>query len=97
MIVLVSNDAERDIHDGVAFYEASGKDIASYLYRSILVDLQSLSVFGGIHAKRFGYHRMSAKRFPFSIYYNILDSSVRVVAVLDERRDPDWIRTRLTR
>lgn len=97
MNVLVSRDAEGDIIDGVAFYDAKGRDVGNYFYLSMMADLQALSVFGGIHSKRFGYHCMPAKRFPFAIYYSIIDSSVFVIAVLDERRDPDWIAQRLKR
>lgn len=95
--VLVSGDAERDILDGIAFYGAIGPDVGNYFYLSILADLQALSVFGGVHSKRFGYHCMPAKRFPFAIYYAVSDSTVYVVAILDERRDPDWIARRLER
>ena len=97
MNVLVSDDAERDILDGIAFYDANGPDVGNYFNVSILADLQALSVFGGIHSTRLGYHCMPAKRFPFAIYYTVSDSTVYVVAILDERRDPDWIARRLDR
>lgn len=75
MNVLVSGDAERDILDGIAFYGAYGPDVGNYFYLSILADLQALSVFGGVHSKRSGYHCMPAKRFPFAIYYAVSDST----------------------
>ena len=50
---------------------------------------------GGIHAIEYGYHRALSKRFPFCIYYRVDGSLVTVVAVLDARRDPLWIRQRL--
>lgn len=40
---------------------------------------------------------MPAKRFPFAIYYAVSNDTVYVVAILDERRDPEWIRRRLER
>jgi plasmid stabilization system protein ParE len=51
---------------------------------------------GGIHEVDFGYHRSLSKRFPFAIYYRVDGNVVTVVAVLDARRNPLWIRNRLT-
>jgi plasmid stabilization system protein ParE len=41
-------------------------------------------------------HRLLAKRFPFAIYYRVEGDPVQVYAVLDCRRNPAWIRDRLT-
>jgi hypothetical protein len=35
---------------------------------------------------------MLASRFPFAIYYEVVDDIARVVAVLDMRKDPAWTR-----
>jgi hypothetical protein len=40
---------------------------------------------------------MAAKRFPYAIYYTVEGATVSVVAVLDERRDPEWVKSRLLR
>jgi hypothetical protein len=42
-----------------------------------------------------GYHRALSQRFPFSIYYDIKGETLTIVAVLDARQDPLWIRQRL--
>jgi len=34
---------------------------------------------------------MLSKRFPYAIYYEILDDIARVIAVLDQRRDPMYV------
>jgi len=44
----------------------------------------------------FGFHRALSKRFPFGVYYLVEDAVIRIYAVLDLRRDPAWIRRRLT-
>ena len=36
-----------------------------------------------------------SKRFPFAVYYRIVENEILVYAVLDCRRDPAWIRKRL--
>jgi len=69
VIVLISADAEVDLADGVAFYDQHGPEIGGHFCNSLLADVQSLSVVGGVHAKRFGYYCMAARRFPFGIYY----------------------------
>jgi hypothetical protein len=54
-----------------------------------------VKIYGGIHRKAFGFHRLLAKRFPYGIYYEIEKDEIRVRAVLDCRRDPKWIRQKL--
>lgn len=97
MIIRLSDDAERDLVDGIAFYNQHGRDVATYFLDSLMDDLRSLSVVGGVHGKRYGYHCMGAKRFPFAIYHIVEGSAILVLAILDERRDPEWIARRLQR
>lgn len=97
MIVTLSDDAERDLRDGIAFYDQHGREVGGYFLDSITADLRSLCVLGGVHAKRYGFHCMGAKRFPYAVYYFVAGDIVSVVAILDERRDPDWIERRLKR
>jgi hypothetical protein len=58
-------------------------------------DIESLAYYGGIHEIEHGLHRSLSKRFPFCIYYSLNADVLIVVAVLDARRDPLWIRQRL--
>ena len=95
MIVELADDAERDLIDGVAFYDSSDRRAGDYFLESITTDLRSLALLGGVHSKRLGYHCMCASRFPFAIYYFVEGTTIKVVAILDERRDPDWIQDRL--
>jgi hypothetical protein len=48
-------------------------------------------MYAGIHGKKYGYYRMSSKRFPYSIYYEVDGNIAYVVAVLPMRRNPDWV------
>ena len=43
----------------------------------------------------FEFHRMLASRFPFGIYYREHGDEAQVFAVLDLRRNPNWIRKEL--
>jgi hypothetical protein len=60
-----------------------------------VADIQSLAIYHGIHSRCFGLYRMLAHRLPFGIYYRETQTETQVVAVLDLRRDPNWIRKEL--
>ena len=62
---------------------------------SLLTEIESLGLFSGIHSRHFEFHRMLASHFPFGIYYREHDDETQVVAVLDLRRNPNWIRKEL--
>lgn len=96
MIVRISSDAELDISEGFAFYEKQEVGLGGYFRDCIVADIESLSFLGGVHAKSHGYYRMLAKRFPYIIYYEVAEDQLTVVAVLDARRNPSWIRRRLS-
>ena len=95
MNVRILSPAERDLEEGYRFYESQSPGLGSYFLDSLYSDIDSLAYFGGIHQLVFGYNRHLSKRFPFAIYYRIIDNEVLVFAVLDCRRNPTWIRKRL--
>ena len=41
------------------------------------------------------YFQMLSDRFPFTIYYRVEDADVFIEAIVDQRRDPQWISDRL--
>ena len=87
--------AERDLIDGFNFYEHQSRGLGNYFIDSIFSDIESLHIYAGIHTLHFAYHRLLSKRFPFAIYYKVLQDIIRIYAVLDCRRNPAWIRDRL--
>jgi hypothetical protein len=95
MRIKILNQAEKDLEDGYVFYESQCSGLGMYFLDSLFLDIDSLTYFAGIHTIAFGYHRLLAKRFPFAIYYKIIDNVVLVFAVLDCRRNPSIIRKRL--
>ena len=94
--VVVLASAAEDIEIARDFYDSIDTGLGDYFADSIITDLESLSLFHGIHAKHFGFHRMLACRFPYAIYYENTDEETRVFGVLDLRRDPSWIRNELS-
>ena len=95
MRVRILDPAERDLENGYRFYEKQSPGLGSYFLDSLYSDIDSLAYFGGIHSVVFTFHRLLSKRFPFGVYYEIVEDMVLVTAVLDCRRNPNWIRERL--
>jgi len=90
-------EAEADLEDGKLFYESQEQGVGEYFWDSLLSDIESLIIYAGVHPKVYGYYRMPSKRFPFSIYYDLKDSTAYVIAVLPERRSPNWIHSKLNK
>lgn len=93
--VFVLEEAVADLENGRLFYEERQPGLGDVFWDTLLSDLESLVIYGGIHAKVIDFHRMLSKRFPYAIYYDVKDHSAYVVAVLPMRRDPKWIRVKL--
>jgi plasmid stabilization system protein ParE len=97
MKIVVLPSARDDLGDGSSFYERQGEGLGDYFLESLFSDIESLRIFAGIHLKVHGYYRLLSKRFPYAIYYHSSNETIRIVAVLDCRQDPDAIRRRLSR
>lgn len=96
MKIVVLRSARKTIADGFWFYENQEAGLGSYFRNSIMADIRSLKLYAGIHQVHFDkYHRLVSRTFPYSIFYRVEESEIRVYAVLDSRRDPDWISDRL--
>ncbi len=96
MKIVILDEAQQDLIDGFHFYERQEPGVGDYFLDSVIADIDSLLLYAGVHAVHFGKHRMLCKRFPVSVYYSVKGESIHVFAVLDQRRDPAWIRKRLT-
>jgi plasmid stabilization system protein ParE len=96
MRIKLLSSALEDLAAGRQFYEKQGEGLGDYFFDSLFSDIDSLTLYGGIHQKVYGYHRMLSKRFPYAIYYRVEEKSVVVVwRVLDLRRDPKKTRKAL--
>jgi hypothetical protein len=94
--VLLLADAVSDLEAARDFYNARELGAGEYCVESVLADVQKLYDLHGIHRMQFGCHRMLASRFPFGIYYRDTDAETQIVAILDLRRDPEWIYRQIT-
>jgi hypothetical protein len=96
MKVEILSQARDDLVAGLHFYEKQAPGLGSYFLDSLFSDIDSLILYGGIHRIVFGFHRVLSKRFPFAVYYRVAGEVVQVYAVLDCRRNPSWIRKKLS-
>ena len=96
MKIKLLSSALEDLYEGRLFYEKQGEGLGEYFFDSLFSDIDSLILYGGIHPKVFGYHRMLVKRFPYAIYYRLEEEAAVVVwRVLDLRRDPQKLKLAL--
>lgn len=96
MRVKVLDAALNDLANGRTFYQQQGEHLGDYFLDSLFSDIDSLTLFAGIHQKYFGYFRMLALRFPYAIYYKMPESDLVVVwRVLDMRANPRKIYQKL--
>jgi plasmid stabilization system protein ParE len=89
--VRLMEEAASDLEAGREFYDEHGVDVGDYFSDGILSDLGELRLYAGIHSIRHTWHRLLSRRFPYAIYYEFDDVEVRVVAILDMRRNPRWV------
>ena len=95
--IITLDEVAEDLNDGKSFYDRLSLGLGDYFWDSLIADIESLYLYAGIHNKKSGYHRMTSKRFPYSIYYEVKGNIARVIAVLPMRRDPAWIEKKLKR
>jgi len=85
-----------DLANGRAFYAKQGESLGAYFFDSLFSDIDSLELFGGIHRRVFGYHRLLSKRFPYAVYYKMDGDVVVIWRVLDCRQKPEKTQQALT-
>ena len=96
MRIRLLTSAFKDLAGGRNFYERQGDGLGEFFLNSLFSDIDSLILYGGIHRKVFGFHRLLSKRFPYAIYYQLESAnSVVVYRVLDCRQHPSKTRTNL--
>ncbi len=96
MKIAILDETAQDLTDGYYFYEKQADNLGSYFLDSLFSDIDSLMIYAGVHTVVFRkYYRLLSKRFLFAVYYTIDDYTIFVHAVLDCRKDPTWIRSKL--
>lgn len=93
--ILVSEGAFCELNDGFLFYEAQEFGLGDYFTACLRADIEGLKVTAGIHREVQGFHRLLSRVFPHGIFYTVGSDEVTVWAVIDLRRNPDWVSSRL--
>jgi plasmid stabilization system protein ParE len=92
----ISDDALQDLNEGFLFYEAQQPGLGDYFASCLRADIEGLRVTAGVHPVIYqDYHRLLSRVFPYGIFYTRDGDEVVVWLVVDLRRDPAWIRSRL--
>lgn len=94
--IRISTDAVSDLNEGFRFYEQQEQGLGDYFISSLRADIEELKISGGTHRVVFlGFHRSLSQSFPYGIFYKATAELVTVYAIIDLRRDPDFIRRHL--
>lgn len=94
--VEILESAMDDLRAGRRFYSSQGgRELEIRFFETLAAVIGGLSCRGGLHARRFGFHRALAPKFPYSVYYDVEGDVVRVYAVVDNRRNPAWAESRV--
>jgi hypothetical protein len=95
--IVAIKEVKDDLDKGEAFYNFLSMGKGDYFREQIISDIISIKHSAGVHTKQFGYYRKLSKKFPYAIYYDIIDNIVVIVAVLDMRIDPDKTHISITK
>ena len=92
----ITQGAQDDLLAAYWFYEHQQAGIGAYFLNSLYADIDALQISAGVHVKLqpSGAFRSLGSRFPFAIYYLLECKQATVMAVLDTRRSPEWLRER---
>jgi hypothetical protein len=94
--VEISEDAQADLNEAFLFYEAQEPGLGDYFIACLRADIEGLKVSGGVHRVVYAdYHRLLSRVFPYGVFYTMESGTAVVWAVLDLRRNPEWVRKQL--
>jgi plasmid stabilization system protein ParE len=87
--VIMPADAEQDVDEAILWYEEQQTGLGLRFYFSLLQRLESLKAnptyYTFIHKE---YRRITIDPFPYSIVYKVYDTTVVVLAVFHQSKNP---------
>ena len=94
--ILISSDALSDLNEGFLFYEQQHQGLGDYFSTNLRSDIEELKISGGSHRVVYRqFYRSLSRAFPYGIFYTLEDEIITIYAVVDLRRDPEFIRRHL--
>ena len=92
----ILRSASRDLTDGFIFYEKQETGLGDFFLASIVRQIEQLKTTAGTHPVDYDdYLRMVCRKFPYAVYYLTDEKFVTIYAVVDCRRDLNWIHSHL--
>ncbi|MFU8926196.1 type II toxin-antitoxin system RelE/ParE family toxin [Acinetobacter puyangensis] len=85
MKIKILDLAIQDLENAQHFYAQQQEGLAEYFLDAMFADIESLQLYAGVHQIYFGYYRLLAKRFPYAIYYKIVEQEIHIWRILDCR------------
>jgi len=96
--IRISENAFDDLNQGFLFYEMQSFGLGDYFTSCLRADIEGLKITAGVHPIIYlDYHRCLSRTFPYGIFYSHDKETVTIWAVLDLRRDPQWIAARFVK
>ena len=74
--------AAADVEDAYRWYEAQQAGLGDEFLAAVSTVIESLGAYRQTR-------RVNLRRFPYSLFYRIIDDQIIVVACMHGRRDPD--------
>ena len=94
--IRISEDALADLHDGFDFHERQKSGLGDYFSSQLRADIDGLKITAGIHRQPYrDLHRLLSLKFPYAIFYRFAHREALVLAVIDCRKEPEWIKQHL--
>ena len=77
--IVALEEVSFDLDIGRSFYEKQSIGLGDYFKDSILSDIESLWLYGGIHMKVHNAYRLLSKIFPYGIYYEFDNNIIEFI------------------
>ncbi len=86
----ISDEVENDFDKSYEYYSEENPKVADSFYKQINLSLENLKQ----HPVSFpvaykNVRKFVVKKFPFVIYYQLIDSVIRVIAIFHTSRNPE--------
>lgn len=86
----ISDEAEIDLDESYQCYSEKSLKVAYSFYKQINLSLNDIKQHPGFFPIVYkNVRKYIIKKFPFVIYYQLIDSVIRVIALFHTSRDPE--------
>ncbi len=92
----LSNEAESDFDNSYIYYSVESENVADNFYKIINKGFQDIINNPEGFQKVFkNVRRYVIKRFPFVIYYRVMESTIQIIAIFHTSRNPEIWKQRM--